>query len=384
MPIPPLSPCVTLLIMAELDILSLLRCRLVSRRFKGLADSEIRVDMRCIVTHYLPAPDYFLEALVTHSAVISGQAALALFLRDRRILGMDLEVSVKLGADEAFNAYVRSALPVVEVFTFYCRGRTRHDESDEGLPNRRTWTYKIKGRSKRYIRVVGCGYPSPLGPINYLRNSALLCFFSPILMGCAYPALTLRRLGLHRDLNQVFYSKVASTRYELARDLTLVIKAGFRLSWNPRDFIVPTPTAVCEHGEGCPDCTLLPPCVRHLYLCGCNVRYWGDRGCLMAVLEPSSAWRDLIIFPDPEGGVFTPWDWNWQRCGTGSGFTHDPLKEEMNNWNCVQGESRIHRLTIHIAPSFGAKWVSKGDWKASRSARLRGYPHESLRCELGL
>ncbi len=351
-----LSPCIIVQILAAADILSLLRCRLVSRRFKTTADSELRVDMRRIISRYLPAPEAFLDALVKYGAVVSSVAALALFLRDDSILNGDLEICVRHSAESAFNEYVRTSLPVVEVWSSKRMDRTRRDEeSSEGRPHRRTWTYKVKGRSKRYIRVVGCAYPSPLGAINSLCNSALLCFFSPILMGCAYPSLTLRRLALHRDLNMRLLSLIPHTPLEFIRNIALVSKGDFQLSWNPRNLINPIPTATCHHGQGCPHCRLLPPCVRQLYLCGCNIRYWGDRGCLMAVLDAESAWRDLVICPDEEGTMFTPWEWNWQRCGTGDGYTHDPLEEEMDDWNCVQGESRIRKLTIHIAPNFAGE-----------------------------
>ncbi|KAI0685715.1 hypothetical protein C8T65DRAFT_747778 [Cerioporus squamosus] len=327
---PPLPPCVLLLILANLDILSLLRCRLVSRRMKQLADSEIRVDMRRIVGHYLPAPDQFLDDLVSYAAVVSSQAALALFLRDRSVLDRDLEVSVKYGTEEAFNEYVRTSLPVVKVHGRDGRGLS--EMTTEGRPQRHTTIYKIKGASRRYIRVVGCSYPTPLGAISSLRNTALLCFFSPILMGCAYPFLTLRRLGLHRDTNLAL-GTVQSSRTELIKNIMLVRKGGFRFSWEPRDFIFPRPTA--------------------LYVCGCNLRYWGDRGCLMAVLDPSSSWRELLVVPDPEGQIFTPWDWNWlDRCGPRLRYPRDPLEMELNDWNCAEGERRIAKLSLHLAPSF--------------------------------
>ncbi|KAI0696767.1 hypothetical protein C8T65DRAFT_743452 [Cerioporus squamosus] len=348
-----LPPCVTLLILAHLEMLPLLRCRLVSRRLKELADSELRVDMRRIVGHYLPAPDQFLDDLVSYSAVVSSQAALALFLRDRSILDRDLEVSVKYGTEEAFNEYVRTSLPVVKVHGRDGRGLS--EMTTEGRPQRHTTVYKIKGASRRYIRVIGCSYPTPLGAISSLRNTALLCFFSPILMGCAYPFLTLRRLGLHRDTNLAL-GTVQSSRTELIKNIKLITQGGFRFSWEPRDFIFPRPTAVCEHGVDCPHCSPYLPCVRQLYVCGCNLRYWGDRGCLMAVLDPSSSWRELLVVPDPEGQIFTPWDWNWlDRCGPRLRYPRDPLEMELNDWNCAEGERRIAKLSLHLAPSFAGE-----------------------------
>ncbi|KAI0696219.1 hypothetical protein C8T65DRAFT_698469 [Cerioporus squamosus] len=350
-----LSACTVLAIMAELDILPLLRCRLVSRHFKELADSEIRVDMRRIVGHYLPDPDGFLAALVKFGAVVSSQAALALFLRDRNILSKDLEVTVKYSSEKAFKDYVRTSLPVVEVLKFQRRpGRPNlcDEEAADGPPHRITTTFKVKGSSRQYIRVVGTGYPSPLGPISCLRNTALLCFFSPVLMGCAYPCMTLRRLGLHRDTARLSYHIEESTRLELVRNIWLVTNAGFRFSCNALDFIVPRPHEGCEHGTGCTDCFPRPPCVRHFYLCQCNMRYWGDRGCLMAVLDPSSAWRDLIVCPDEEGSIFTPWDWYTHRRGRAPRCQPDPLEEDVDDWNCMEGESRIRKLCIHIAPTF--------------------------------
>ncbi|KAI0689278.1 hypothetical protein C8T65DRAFT_700303 [Cerioporus squamosus] len=343
-----------LLILAEVEILPLLRCRLVSRRMKQLADSEIRVEMRRIVGHYLPDPDAFLDDMVSYGAVVSSQAALALFLRDRSVLDRDLEVTVKYSTQEAFNTYVRTSLPVVKVRGLD-RRRGLSEMTSEGGPQRVTTIYKIKGKSRLYIRVVGCSYPTPLGAVSSLRNTALLCFFSPILIGCAYPYLTLRRLGVHRDTNMAL-GTIQSSRMELIKNISLVTKGGFRFSWEPRDFIRPRPTAPCEHGPDCSHCDPYLPCVRHLYLCGCNLRYWGDRGCLMAVLDASSTWKKLLVYPDPEGQVFTPWEWDWlRRCGPRGTYNTDPLQAEVNDWNCVDGERRIRKLCLHMAPSFAGE-----------------------------
>ncbi|KAI0689277.1 hypothetical protein C8T65DRAFT_700302 [Cerioporus squamosus] len=310
-----LPPCILLLIMRNLEMLPLLRCRLVNRRFKQLADSEIHGDMRRIVGYYLREPDGFLAALVRYGAVVSSEAALALFLHDPSVLDHDLEVSVKHGTEKEFNEYIRTSLPVVRVWenkrpeSPYRRAGV-YDVTGEGRPQRDTTTYKITGVARLYIRVVGCSYPTPLGAISSLRNTALLCFFSPILMGCAYPYLTLRRLGLHRETNMAVRGVIQGTPSEFIKNIRLVTQAGFRFSWDPRDFILPIPTA--------------------------------------------HSWRELLVAPDPQGQIFTPWDWNWiHKCGPAVGpFKRDAIEEELSDWNCYQGMKRIAKLWLHLEPSF--------------------------------
>ncbi|RPD56580.1 hypothetical protein L226DRAFT_567614 [Lentinus tigrinus ALCF2SS1-7] len=336
-------------------MLTLLRCRLLNHAYQDLADREIQLDMRSIVSHYVPDAVEFLAALQAHGAVVSGRAALSLFLRDNSLLDKDLEVCVSWGGEEPLHKYVLSSLPVVEVL-----GPDKIDgicqDSDEGLPSRYTKTFKVLGRRTRYIRVVGCSYASPLGAVNATRHTALMCFFTPSLMGCAYPYLTLRRLALLRPSGAMQWGWHPDSFYEKMQKSDL-FNRGFRFSYTASDFVTPPVPPIDVAWDGRPR----RPCLRSLFVCGCNVRYWGDRACLMAVLDRSQAWKTLLMTLDEgRGAIFHPWELSGPHVGGWDDGCdrvrneRDDLHVEMGTWDCLMGEAQMFQrpIVFHVAPSF--------------------------------
>lgn len=344
---------IVICMLSHTDMLTLLRCRLQCRLYRELVNSELRIGMRRILRHYIPEPTDLLDALLAYRAVISGRAALALFLRDDTILDRDLEVSVCHEYQEELNSFVSRCLPVVKVLGLD-RREGQCQMTEEGRPTRSTTIYKVKGRRRRYIRVVGSSYSVALGAVNWLKNTALLCFFSPWLIGCAYPYLTLRRMGLHRadPWPPMVGGRITANHAEMTQNISLVVNHGFRLSHDPRTFIEPPVLPYIPEWPLSP----CPRCVRHLYLCACNLRYWGDRGCLMAVLEPSERWTDILVYSEPlEGGLFNPWRWPglWNRCHRVY-YLHEEDQPEahMADMDCLVGQREVNRVTLHIAPTF--------------------------------
>ncbi|KAI0705558.1 hypothetical protein C8Q76DRAFT_801303 [Earliella scabrosa] len=278
------------MLMEEFDMLGLLNWRPVCGRYLLQVDTQLRKEMEAIVKVYLPGQaSILLDALPRFRAVITGEAAIAFVLRDMKLLGMDLEICVAEPEAEELHAFLQKNFTLTKV----C-GRDKGAQGYEGPLDRITTHYCIiAARRRRYLSVVSSYTPSPLTPLTAVNNTAFMTFFSPAIVGCAYPALTLRRCALTRSNSG--YGPWWSIPCDRRRNLGLVLRGNFRLDDDPGILISP-PLEPLPRALGVPDRRW---CLGHMYLCACRDRYFGDHGSFVVVLDlHSSGLEYLLLVPE--------------------------------------------------------------------------------------
>ncbi|KAI0744592.1 hypothetical protein C8Q76DRAFT_789098 [Earliella scabrosa] len=270
---------VLLVVLWQSDILTLLRWRLVAQLFRREGDRVLRSHMRMLAGEFVPDPDWFLATLSTFNAVVGADTALAFFLDDPILLTKDIEVCASEEQAAALIAYLRNHYRKNKIPFFKVRPCDVQDEFLQTGMDRLVEMYAIlsKGFRLRYIRFVTSRTPSALLPVVSQINTAFICFFSFDLLSCAYPALTLRRRGMTRGKDWGFRHRP----WEIKRNLRLVARGQFVLDQDACCLIEPPMEPAPSPAYAG---SLEVWCLGHLYLCGCRLRHFGDKGCLSAVL----------------------------------------------------------------------------------------------------
>ncbi|KAI0730636.1 hypothetical protein C8Q76DRAFT_792787 [Earliella scabrosa] len=349
------------------DMLSLLNWRAVRGRYLFQVDRQLRKEMEKIVNVYVPGQaSLLLDALHRFRAIITGEAAIAFLLRDRDLLGMDLELCVGEPEAEALHAFLKNNF----VLTKVC-GQDEGTLGYHGPPDRITTYYCIIApRRRRYICVVSSHTPSPLTPLTAVNNTAYMTFFSPTIVGCAYPSLTMRRCALIRSDNG--FGQWWSRRCDRRRNLGLVVRGHFRLHDDPSTLLFPRLDPPPQR-PGIPDQRW---CLGHLYLCACRDRYFGDPGSFVVVLDlHSSGLEYLLLLPASaqqmdvqgygeelyytNGTVLVTWRFpGWPvRCIGAWQYSQD--LDGFNTGNAIH-LTNLRHVTLNLEPRFVGEYMLEG------------------------
>ncbi|KAI0745208.1 hypothetical protein C8Q76DRAFT_591675, partial [Earliella scabrosa] len=262
---------------------------------------------------FMSEPEEFLQALTTSGAVIGGEVALAFFLRDATFPTRTLEI---FAVDTQFHL-------LLDFFSYSSSSLIRFALETIALPSVKFSAQRDIARfavfhtsTQRTIYVYESTTMSPCAPIVRSWTGALMNFVTATSFGCATPRLTLRRRGLVSDLGLSTLT---------TRDLQIMgrmLQYGFTFGtaasrWT--DYRRPdrhTPPGIV-------------PCMRDLYICPDQGRYFGDGGSLVDFVDPlSPAIHAVHSARLPPFGHMVAWRmWCTVSCSFGC-VRHDELLPE--------------------------------------------------------
>lgn len=324
-----------------LDMLTIVRLRLVCRMTRAMVEGELQRSQVHILSQYVSDPHGLLHVITSIRALVTAEAALAFFMRDESLLCQDLEICVTSQEFGRLLEYLHSQYvlwPVPDDAETYA----------DTLPERDPHIFLIRDRTRqrrRYIRVIRVCAPLALVGLMRLNNTAMMCMFNADIMCCAYPALTLRRRALIRDL---YYSNHWRTgRFDRRRNLLLATR-GFVMGAIPARFTEPPLDDVLPWPEFGYDPIW---CMGHFGWCSCNTRFIGDMYCLTVFLSATSPVWEYLIDVNPLGNprLFT---WAFPETGTNCIGPHDSTDRDVEFVDGNISGVYIYSIVVNLQPTF--------------------------------
>ncbi len=275
----------------EMDFPSLLAWRRTSVRAYEEVESYLTDSLHRILGKYVQPIHPFILGMTEHRVLCTREAALAFFLHDNSLLTPTLELTVGRTYAQNFEQFLLNTEPLGIEFLW---------EEEHGSGDFETIFRVFRTSLSQYIRLACSPSDSALTPITRSSNTAFITYVSPISFGCAYAYLTLRRLAL--------LGPPASEPDQDRHDR--LEKRGFRFEALPCSLL---DESFPEH-DAYSD---LPyPCLRHLYTCPDQARYFGDRGSLLDFFD--IAHISLGALAQEEHAPFAPAAvWNFRRYWSG-------------------------------------------------------------------
>ena len=160
--------------------------RLASRTAYDRVEDILYRERRAVVEYYFPDDaDLFLVNLDEYRGIIVGHAALAFLLRDRQLLSNCVEVAIGR----------RQAQDFEDLLLSYHWIQFISQTPDPPSPAETT-VRLFRTKNGRFLKLLLSRTNTPLMPLTDYDTSALMNYVSRWSFGCAYPLLTLQRLGL--------------------------------------------------------------------------------------------------------------------------------------------------------------------------------------------
>lgn len=328
--------------MGLLNIVDLLRWRLVCRGTRALVEATLRKSQEYIISQYLSNAPEVLNKLSLFRALITADAALALFLLDYGMLSQDLEICVP----EEFFTQMMTFLH--QSYVLWSIPNDRDTPADRP-PERSPYLFLIRDpnhRRRRYLHVVKVYSRNAIVGLHTLGNSAMMCCFNADIMSCAYPSLTLRRRAMVREQN--WMSSWISGQFDRARNLRHVL-AGFTMSTYAHRLVEPPLNDVPSE----PTLTTDPRwCMAHFGLCGCNSRYIGDMYCLTVVLHPTSPGWEYLLDASTENDGPKLYKWSFPDGGVDCIGPHQYREPDVEYLDDGLRGVRVSSVVFNLKPSF--------------------------------
>lgn len=250
------------------DLPTLLSLRLTSGDLGEHVQNVLETDRKTLLLHYVNNADLFLEHLRETRALVGGLAALSFILRDPSLRPTTLDVYVSSDQGELLEQRLEDDMDldlelndVVDQDPVLWFNTPRHTS--------RVCSYLCP--DGRAINVHTSVSLSALDPIAMSGTTALINWVSPYAFGCGYPALTLRRRAFGHafapswpDL-PALYDRLRANGFDLAPD-----------PWSWPEYVSLLPPATGAWFR---------PCMRTLYLCPDQGRFFGDDGSLLNVFS---------------------------------------------------------------------------------------------------
>lgn len=293
------------------DLASLITLRLTSRSLKADVTAILLAEKTRLLRFYVDNADGLWQHLEEAGAVVGGLAALNFLLRDPlsvRHSTLDIYVASDQGELLEQRLEEDETLDLENGPVDLWRVDYDHHTSRNVA---RTRTFICP--NGRLIDVHTSQSLSALEPIAASITTALCNWVSAYAFACGYPALTLNRRSLGRDLLRRDTS-VASLYIRLQN-------YGFHISPDP--WAWPEYTPVLPH----PLDNSGLPCLRAIFLCPSQGRYFGDPGTLLNAFDLENCDHDrLRSLHQPPYGIVTVWRrWSGRRRCNGPCSEHDAL-----------------------------------------------------------
>ena len=291
-----------------MDMPSLLLWRAVCRASCGRVTRVLQSTMHHMVRRYLPCPRDFLRILRDCRAVLGGIFALAFMLRDDSIISAALDVFIDENCFPILLEYLTYS-PFVSPHVVFDRITAPTPSFRHQRDIRRCARFITATGRKIHIhesRTVSC-----YSPIGRSWTTALMNFVTEDSFSCAYPRLTLSRRALFSELT---LESLTDDDYE---NVQLLLSHGFLFALHSShwpEYRVDIGTRQNPHTV---------PCMRHLYLCPDQGRYFGDPGSLFAFICPLTHNHTLAYATSrPPYGYMTVWRlWTMASCDNGCAYT---------------------------------------------------------------
>ncbi|KAI0705718.1 hypothetical protein C8Q76DRAFT_630331 [Earliella scabrosa] len=245
--------------------------------------------------------DQFLDALTECRGVIGGEFALLYILRDPGFVPARLEVFV---GDAEFYSF----LDLLDLSTEL----SRHTMILDVLPTTNTFASDravshvapILTTTSLFIWVYEADCISASSPIGRTWTTGLMNFVTQYSFGCAYPMLTLRRLALMSDL--------CVDSMEDKDFITMHRMHGREFDFALHPSVWPRYKHI-SHRSGNLDTF---PCLRELFICPDQARFFGDSGSLVVFMDTFSESREVMrsrgVAPYGHGALWRLW--SSRRC----------------------------------------------------------------------
>ncbi|PIL32587.1 hypothetical protein GSI_05290 [Ganoderma sinense ZZ0214-1] len=309
----------------HLDLLALLSLGGTCVYFRDRVAGTLAFERDVIIEHYWASAKVLLPMLTRCHAVISGEAALAFVMRNRSLLGRELEICVSAQhSDDLLSDF--DAEPLVQC----AWGPNAWPYMDRDQPT----AYLYLSPSGDPIRIICSHTDSPFTPMSYYPTTALYNYMDEFSFGCAYRDLT---------LNHSAVSPFALTDEEEVRVLHIAARGGFRNSNWPAEVAVPPRPFVLFNVLGVWDNLLTVDlvntvCLRSTYQCAGQPRFFGDRGSLVDFFEPDMVDHAIMVhWHHPPYGRTAIWRMPGLDCDYGCG-SGDYLLRDVLSDVCMVGQ----------------------------------------------
>lgn len=251
----------------------------------------LRVEKQSLLRHYVALPDILWQHLDETRSVVGGLGALSFFLLAPNLRPSALDIFVS--SDQEANLRQRLAddeeLELQEGPVRVWRPLERQEFTSLVARTRTYWC--AHGRS---LNIHTSTSLSPLDPIAASVTTALCNWVSASVFACGYPALTLRRRAVGRELFR--RDTVVATLY------WHLLHVGFEINTDPSawdDYRALLSDADNDSQQ---------PCMRSLYLCPTQGRFFGDPGSLVNVFVVKEIDHDALrASHQPPYGIATVW-----------------------------------------------------------------------------
>lgn len=224
-------------------------------------------DRKKLLQRYVARQDILWRHLDDTRAVVGGFAALGFLLRDHDVCGQTLDLYASASRGRRLEHVLREdpelGLSAVQV------QRLHDDYRIIGLHVARTATFTTN--NGRFIKLHISSSLSTYDPIAISPTSALMNWVSPHAFACGYPSLTLQRRGLG-----LLQGGPGSLEESLAANFNAI---GFDIrpdptTWPQYEALVPPSRRSWQYA-----------CMRRLYICPHQGRFFGDAGSLLTVFD---------------------------------------------------------------------------------------------------
>ena len=243
--------------------------------FRERAMITLQKERNAIIAEYYAYPTGFLSMLTWSRAVITGEAALAFVRRDRSLLGPELEVCVSCTfSDDLLQDMERNP-------SF---GHAWDDDEWPSLDYQRTTEFLYKTASGDLIRIICSPTESPFTPMCRYQSSALFNYMDNFSFGCAYRDQTLNCKAVTPD----FWTLSLPVQERL---LCITNQGGFtQVPYPALVAVPPVPVAFynrfAHHDDPDDEELVNSMCLRSMYQCPGQGRFFGDPGSLIDFFEP--------------------------------------------------------------------------------------------------
>lgn len=182
-------------ILSNLDMGSLVKFAGTNQSNRQLVSTDMRLTICAILRHFELVPDLFFRLLYQTDAVVSGSAALLVFFPNDFLPG-DVDIYVPQRSIIYFLRKLTTEFAYVVDEERACEDDPRASGLYEGVPNPaidRVYWYR-KGNLK--INIISTDSVCAIEPIMHFHSTLVMNFFSFHGAYCAYPKLTLSRIGI--------------------------------------------------------------------------------------------------------------------------------------------------------------------------------------------
>ncbi|KAI0706481.1 hypothetical protein C8Q76DRAFT_629879 [Earliella scabrosa] len=254
-----------------MDIKTLRVWRAVCRQTYAESTGSLRRTIISIIQPFFPFPFTFLRHITSNRAMIGGVAAISFITRDPAISSKALQIYAgKLWYDSLVKTITSCSANKHRI------ARIRRSSAPEPFARERDIisTTSFHLHDGRAVIIYQAGAVSACSSISRLPLSALMTFFTEHTFACAYPSLTLSRRAI---LSNMRLGTACETDYLV---MVALMQAGFEFAVNPCVWVE------YRRPSGAPLVPDTYECLRHLYVCPQQGRFFGDPGSLVGYNNP--------------------------------------------------------------------------------------------------